>query len=108
MFSLRAVSGCRNTDIEIHHLKKLCRKVEKDGKISVLNRKSRRVKGSRAILSAMGRKQLPLCKMHHLAFECGVFSDLDPFYLKEVYNIKVPENNVLREVFTTGELNINK
>ena len=103
MFSQCAVSGCTNSDIEIHHIRKLSRKIEKDGKISVLNRSGRRIKSSKALLSAMNRKQLPLCKMHHLLFERGEFSNLDASFLNPVYNIKIPENNVLRQVFMTGQ-----
>jgi len=83
MFSQCAVSGCYNSDIEIHHIRKLSRKVEKDGKTSVLNRAGRRVKGSTALLSAMNRKQLPLCSMHHILFERGEFSDLDTTFLND-------------------------
>lgn len=103
MFSQCAVSGCTNSDIEIHHIRKLSRKVEKDGKISVLNRFGRRIKGSKALFSAMNRKQLPLCKMHHLLFEQGEFYDLDASFLNPIYNTKIPENDALRQVFTTGQ-----
>jgi len=104
MFSQCAVSGCYNSDIEIHHIRKLSRKVEKDGKTSVLNRAGRRVKGSTALLSAMNRKQLPLCSMHHILFERGEFSDLDTTFLNKIYNTKIPDNTVPRQVFTKGEL----
>ena len=103
MFSQCAVSGCSNTDIEIHHTRKLSRKVENDGKISVLNRSGRRIKGSKALFSAMNRKQLPLCKMHHLLFEQGEFYDLDSSFLNPIYNTKIPENDALRQVFMTGQ-----
>lgn len=103
MFSQCAVSGCTNSDIEIHHIRKLSRKVEKDGKISVLNRSGRRIKGNKALLSAISRKQLPLCKMHHLLFERGEFSNLDASFLNPIYNTKIPENNILRQVFMTGQ-----
>ena len=95
---------CYNTDIEIHHIRKLSRKIEKDGKISVRNRAGRRVKGNIALLSAINRKQLPLCTMHHILFECGEFSDLDTTFLNKIFNVKIPDNTILRQVFTTGEL----
>jgi hypothetical protein len=38
-FSRCSVLGCTNTDIEIHHLKKLHRKVDNSGKVSILTRK---------------------------------------------------------------------
>ena len=104
MFSQCAVSGCYNSNIEIHHLRKLSRKIEKDGKISVRNRAGGRVKGNIALLSAMNRKQLPLCTMHHILFERGEFSDLDTTFLEKIYNTKIPDNTILRQVFTKGEL----
>ena len=103
MFSQCAVSDCTHVDIEIHHIRKLSRKIEKDGKISILDRSGRRIKGSQALLSAINRKQLPLCKMHHMLFEQGEFHDLDASFLNPIYNTRLPENKVLRQVFTTGQ-----
>jgi predicted restriction endonuclease len=37
-FSRCSVCGCTNTDVQIHHLKKLHRKVDRSGQTSVLNR----------------------------------------------------------------------
>lgn len=51
MFSQCAVKDCCNIDIEIHHVKKLGRRVN--------------------------RKQIPLCSRHHMEFETGNYSPLD-------------------------------
>ena len=55
-FSRCAVQGCNCNDIEIHHVKKLHRKVDSSGQVSLLNRKGKRVKGLVAIFSANNRK----------------------------------------------------
>lgn len=52
-FARCAVLGCTNTDIQVHHMKKLHRKVDRSGRISVLNRKGKRVVGLAAVLTAM-------------------------------------------------------
>ena len=38
-----------------------------------------------AVLSAVNRKQFPLCSLHHLEFEVGKYSPLDADHLKKVY-----------------------
>lgn len=55
---------------------------------TVLYRKGRRVKGIQAFLTSINRKQLPLCKAHHLEFEKGIFSDLDYTRLNDLLNKK--------------------
>ncbi len=81
------VEGCNVTDnIEVHHIAKLHRRVHKDGKISVLDRKGKRVKGLPAVLTALNRKQLPLCHEHHLDFEMGRYHPLDYSKLSTVLN----------------------
>ena len=102
MFSRCAVKGCSNLDIEIHHERKLQRKVEKDGKISVLSKSGRRVTGLGALMSAVRRKQLPLCTEHHAQFEKGVYSELEPAMLEELYRTEIPDAEVLREAFARG------
>jgi hypothetical protein len=87
LFSKCAVSGCQNTDIEIHHVKKLGRRIDSNGKISVLTSNNKRLSGISAILSAVNRKQIPLCSLHHLEFETGNYSPLDTDLFKKIYNI---------------------
>jgi retron-type reverse transcriptase len=87
-FSCCAVKDCNNTDIEIHHIARLHRTVKNDGLRTVLDRKGRRVSGIQAIMTSVRRKQLPLCKAHHLEFEKGTFSELDYNKLNNVLNKK--------------------
>lgn len=105
-FKQCAVTGCSNFDIEVHHIRKLSRKIAKDGQLTVLNRRGRRVTGKTALLSALNRTQIPLCKAHHLEFEKGNFSELDTDFLKEIYSSKIPGNEKLREVFTQGTMEL--
>jgi len=87
-FSCCAVKGCNNTNIEIHHMAKLHRTVKNNGLRTVLDRKGRRVKGIQAVMTSVRRKQLPLCKPHHLEFEKNIFSELDYNKLNDVLNKK--------------------
>jgi len=81
------VEACNATsNIEVHHIRRLHRRLQKDGKISVLDRKSRRVKGLPAVLTSINRKQLPLCHRHHLDFEAGIYHPLDYSKLNFVLN----------------------
>jgi hypothetical protein len=104
MFSQCSVFGCSNMDIQIHHERKLHRKRSKENKFTIVNRHGRRIQGIAALLSAMNRKQLPLCSKHHVEFEKGNFSNLDKVFLKSIYNIEIPDNEHLREAFGTHEL----
>lgn len=97
-----SVAGCTNPDIEVHHIRKLSRKVQTDGFITVVNRHGRRVTGKTALLSAINRKQIPLCRYHHSEFEKGNYSELNTDYLTELYNLKLPEESRLREIFWRG------
>lgn len=99
MFSQCSVLGCLNKDIQIHHERRLYRKKLGENKSTVVNKHGRRIKGVTALMSTMNRKQLPLCKMHHLEFENGKFSNLDPVFLKSIYNIEIPDNKHLHKVF---------
>ena len=88
LFSKCAVSGCQNTNIEIHHIKKLGRRIYSSGKISVLMSNNKRLYGIiSAILSAVNCKQIPLCSFHHLEFEAGEYSPLDKEFVKKIYNV---------------------
>ena len=61
-----AVKGCRNTEIEIHHLRKLIKRTEEGKGFTVITAgKAKRITGLLAIQSALKRKQIPLCREHH-------------------------------------------
>jgi retron-type reverse transcriptase len=87
LFSKCAVNGCSNADIEIHHVKKLGRRIDANGKISVVTSNNKRLSGISAILSAVNRKQIPLCSFHHLEFETGNYSPLDIKLFKKIYSV---------------------
>lgn len=54
------------------------------------------------MLSAMRRKQLPLCKHHHLEFEKGIFSTIDENFTQNLLKTKIPDHKELRNRFTKG------
>jgi hypothetical protein len=101
-----AVKGCTNSDIEIHNIQKLHRKKEKDGQISVFGLKGNRIKGIAAILTVSNRKQIPLCRQHHLEFQSGKFTKLDRSFLKEIYNTSIYSNQILQELYEKGTSDI--
>jgi retron-type reverse transcriptase len=105
-----SVEGCNETEsIEIHHIARLHRKVNSDGSTSVVDRKGRRVKGLPAILTMLNRKQLPLCRKHHLEFEKGIFSNLDTDKLKSVLGkVPTPKNSDFKPVFASDSYSIEK
>lgn len=102
MFSRCAVLNCTGTHVEIHHVKKLARKVTSDKGVTILNKDGRRISGRTAMLSAIGRKQIPLCPEHHLLFEKGTYSTLDADYLKTLYNRSTPDTEKLKKAFLHG------
>ena len=106
-FSRCSVKDCINTNIEIHPLKKLQRKIDRSGRVTVLSRKGKRVTGLAGILTATNRKQLPLCKKHHAEFESGKYSDLDVEYLASLYRKRIPDSKTLNAVFNTGSFKTN-
>ena len=87
LFSKCAVEGCSNIDIEVHHVKKLGRSVDRGGRITVFSSNNKRLYGLAATLSAVNRKQIPLCACHHLEFETGKYSPLDMDLFKKIYNV---------------------
>jgi hypothetical protein len=75
-------------------------------KISVLDRKGKRVKGLPAVLTALNRKQLPLCHEHHLDFEMGRYHPLDYSKLSTVLNrnsqrfrLPMPKDSDFKPIF---------
>lgn len=87
LFYKCAIDGCSNIDIEIHHVRKLGKRITSNGKISVLTSNNKRLSGISAILSSVNHKQIPLCSLHHLEFETGNYSSLDTLFLKKIYNV---------------------
>jgi hypothetical protein len=100
-FANCAVKDCSESEnIEVHHIRRLHRKVGSDGSISVLNLKGDRGKGLAAILTTLNRKQIPLCHKHHLEFESGKFPPLDYNKLNVVFgNIPKPKNSDFKPIF---------
>lgn len=81
-------------------MRRLHRKVEKDGMISVINIQGKRVRGLAAVMTSMHRKQLPLCCKHHLEFEAGKFSPLDYSKLSSVLGkIPKPKDSYFEPIF---------
>lgn len=87
LFLKCAVLGCQNTDIEIHYVKKLGKRIDSNGKISVLTSNNKCLRGISAVLSAVNCKQIPFCSLHHLEFETGEYSPLDKEFFKKTCNV---------------------
>lgn len=98
LFSQCSVLDCSNTDIEIHHIKKLNRKINNNGKITIMTTNNKRVSGLSAIMSVISRKQIPLCALHHLEFELGNFYTLDTEFFKKYFGINCSGLD-FREIF---------
>lgn len=93
------VVGCENKDIEIHHINKLQRKRNNNGIITVIDKKGEQVKGLKAVLTSINRKQLPLCRFHHIEMEEGKYHELNKNIINEVlnknsikYSLKMPKD----------------
>jgi len=82
-----SVLNCKETNnIEAHHVRALRRNVNKNGVTSAVDIKGNRVKGLPAVLTAINRKQIPICTKHHLEFERGEYIQLDYTKLSAVLN----------------------
>lgn len=101
-FASCPVLNCDNKDIEIHHVKRLLRKVTHESNTIILNRKGVRISGIDAFLSAVNRKQLPFCSFHHRQFEKAVYSPLDLPYLKKNLNMAIPKEYNVEELMIKG------
>ena len=104
-----SVKNCQETEnIEVHHVRRLHRKVEKDGVVSVLNIKGDRVRNLAAVMTSINRKQLPLCRKHHLEFEAGKFSPLDYSKLSSVLGkIPKPKDSDFEPIFKGKDFSLN-
>jgi RNA-directed DNA polymerase len=86
LFDRCSVKDCENKDIEIHHVRKLSRRF-RGGIVTVASSKARTgVSGKemgKSLISALSRKQIPLCSSCHVKIHSGLIqaSDLDPKYV---------------------------
>ena len=72
-----AVKNCNETqNIEVHHMRKLHRNVDKNNR-AIIKNKSKKLSGLRAIESALNRKQIPFCSKHHDDWHNGNLSKYD-------------------------------
>jgi len=74
-----AVKNCTETDnIEVHHIRKLFRNIDKTGKV-VIQGRAKKLSGRIAAESALKRKQIPFCPKHHKDWHNGIIckTDLD-------------------------------
>jgi hypothetical protein len=62
-FTKCSVENCLNSNIEIHHVRALKTRIEKN--LSVVTTKGKRVSGWKAYMIAKNRKQIALCSIHH-------------------------------------------
>jgi hypothetical protein len=76
-----AVIGCKNKDIEVHHVRALQR-VKHGYLVESIKSKNKSLRGSSKIESALNRKQIPLCREHHVQWPKLDKSQIDEFYLR--------------------------
>ena len=63
----------------------------------------------KVFLTMLNRKQLPLCRKHHLEFEKGIFLNLDTGKLKSVLGkVPTPKNSDFKLVFAGDSYSIEK
>ena len=81
-----AVENCDNSNIEWHYVNKLSRLKDHLGNVSVVTRKGRRVNGTDAFKVAFNRKQIPLCRVHHMDLHHKriSFQDINWEYVKKI------------------------
>ena len=63
-FTKCSVENCSNSNIEIHHVRALKTRIEKNN-FSVQTTKGKRVSGWKAYMISKNRKQIALCDIHH-------------------------------------------
>lgn len=72
-----AVKNCTEIDnIEVHHVRKLFRNIDRTGKIIIQGR-VKKLSGQLATESALKKKQIPLCFRHHKDWHNGIISNTD-------------------------------
>lgn len=103
MFSRCSVKGCNNTNVQIHHIRKLARTVIGKEGHAIVNAAGRKIKGITALLSSISRKPIQVCPYHHRDFEKGIYHAVDTEYLSSIYNSGTLDDNRLKSVFESGE-----
>jgi hypothetical protein len=81
-----SVMGCENSDIVIHHVRKLVRRWRGNIVTVATSRSRTGVSGkemAKSLSSSLRRKQIPLCSSCHVKVHKGLLnaSDLDPEYV---------------------------
>ena len=72
-----AVKNCTEIDnIEVHHVRKLFRNIDRAGKV-VIQGRAKKLSGRLATESALKRKQIPFCPKHHKDWHNGLISNID-------------------------------
>ena len=72
-----AVKGCNENDnIEVHHVRKLFRNVDKTGKV-IIQGKAKKLSCRLGVESALKRKQVPFCPKHHKDWHKGIISNIN-------------------------------
>jgi hypothetical protein len=72
-----AIKNCNETeDIEVHHIQKLYRNVDKNNRVIVKD-KSRKISKLRAMEFSLKRKHIPLCFKHYRDWHNGNLSKSD-------------------------------
>ena len=77
-----AVSGCTNSDIEVHHVRAL-RRTKKGYLVESIKSGNKTLKRSAMVESALSRKQIPLCREHHKEWHMLSPRDIDNKYLQK-------------------------
>lgn len=77
-----AVEGCKNSNIEVHHVRAL-RVIRMGHTIESIKSGKKRISKTAMIESALNRKQIPLCKFHHVQWH-----KLRKEQIRETYKIK--------------------
>ena len=77
-----AVSGCTNSDIEVHYVRAL-RRTKKGFLVEFIKSGNKTLKGSAMVESVLSRKQIPLCREHHKEWHKLSPHDIDKKYLKK-------------------------
>jgi retron-type reverse transcriptase len=72
------VKNCPETVIDMHHVQSIYRRIQKNLASTSVENGSKRIINSKVVESALGRKQIPLCKTHHAAINRNELS-LDDF-----------------------------
>jgi hypothetical protein len=88
-----AVNGCDETKVEMHHVRKLERRLQGFIVKSIKGKSNKLIKGMHMIESALRRKQIPLCPAHHLAFHNGDITLFDVDFTFANQNIKLLGKN---------------